>query len=79
MSKKDDYTKVLMEDINGKFDLIMEMVTPMRKELAEIRVIVDDIPEMKNDIEVIKKVVKETNVQVHDHEQRIAKLEKART
>jgi hypothetical protein len=78
MTTDKNHTDVLLEDIHAKFDAILEIVAPMRKKLTEIRTIVDDIPEMKDDIAVIKKVIKETNIKVRDHEQRITKLEKAR-
>ena len=74
MGKK-NYTDVILEDINGKFDLLLEIVVPMRKEVSEVKKMTDKIPEIQADIKTIKLALKQTNMQVRDHETRITKLE----
>jgi hypothetical protein len=74
MGKK-DYTEVLLEEMNGKINLILEVVVPMRKEVTEMKQPVSRIPYIEADIKTIKLALKQTNVQVRDHETRITKLE----
>ena len=75
MAHDENYRDVLLEDMNGKIDTILEIVVPMRQELTAVKRIVEDIPEIKADIQTIKHVLKITNDQVRDHETRITKLE----
>ncbi|HXH26747.1 MAG TPA: hypothetical protein VNG90_02545 [Candidatus Acidoferrum sp.] len=75
MDKKPHYTDVLLEDMNGKFDAIMEMLIPMREELNEVKKLTAEIPELKTDIKIIKAVLTDSGKQLQDHERRITRLE----
>jgi len=74
MSKK-DYTDVLLEGINGKFDRLLEVIIQMRNDMKGMAR--QDLEEVKADVKVIKAVLTDTNVQVRDHETRITELETA--
>lgn len=71
-----NHTDVILEDMNSKFDLVVELVTEMRKDITGMAT-KDDIAELKADIKVIKAAVTDTSHQVQDHEQRITTLETA--
>jgi predicted nucleic acid-binding Zn-ribbon protein len=75
MDKDQNYTNVLLEEVRGDIKAILEVVVPMRQELAEVKKAVADIPEIKADIKTIKAALTDTNQQVQNHEQRITKLE----
>ena len=74
MSKSDNYTDVLLEDVNDKFDRIMDAVSQMQDEL-KLKANQSDIDEIKADIKIIKAVLTDTNEQVQHHEKRITTLE----
>ena len=61
MGKSKNYTDVILEDINSKFDFLVEIIVPMRKEMHEMKKLVDEIPEMKADIKTIKLALTQTN------------------
>ncbi len=59
----------ILEDINGKFDFVIENIVPdikdMKKNIAELK---EDVGELKIDMKAVKAGVK-------NHEQRITTLE----
>ena len=65
----------MLEDINGKFNFLVEIMVPMRREVSEMKKSVSRIPHIEADIKTIKLALTQTNVQVKDHETRITKLE----
>ena len=73
MGKK-DYTDVSLEDINGKFDLLVELIMPMSKAVKKLE---DNMRDVKSDVKVIKKVVSDHSITLHSHEYRTARLESA--
>ena len=73
---KDNYTDVLLEDVNSKFGRLIDAVSQMQDELKS-KADKDDISALRSDINVIKAAVTDTNEQVRDHEVRIASLESA--
>ena len=72
-----DYNGVLLEDVNGKFDVILDAVKGIREK-------VDDLPtrnefnELKGDVKTIKAVVTQNNLEINDHNRRITKLEEVK-
>ena len=72
-----DYSGVLLEDVNGKFDVILDAVKGIRGK-------VDDLPtrnefnELKGDVKTIKAVVTQNNLEINDHNRRITKLEEVK-
>ncbi len=76
MSKK-NYTDVLLEEMNGKFDLLLEAISPLKDMQNDMFLMKEDISELKTDVKIIKAEVTDTNVQVIEHEARITELEAA--
>lgn len=74
MSRR-DYTNLILEDINGKFDLVLEAVAPIKYLQIDVAKLKEDMIEVKADLKTIKFALKHTNIQVADHEVRIKKLE----
>lgn len=56
---ENDRVQALLEDVNGKFDAIMEYVRDIPAMKADIAELKDDMSHVKSDIEVIKGVAKE--------------------
>lgn len=72
MSK--NHTDVLLEDMNAKFDVMMEAIVQLRSDMKEMTTKAD-FEEVKQDVKTIKAAVTDTNTQVQDHEHRITSLE----
>ncbi|HEX5448314.1 MAG TPA: hypothetical protein VFW90_03905 [Candidatus Saccharimonadales bacterium] len=66
-----NYTEALLEDINGKFDAVLNGLQGIREVMARQ----EDLEEVKADIKTIKIAVTDTSTQVQDHERRITHLE----
>ena len=75
MSKKNNYTDLILEEMRSDIKAVLEIVVPMRAELSEVKILASEIPEIKADIPTIKHALRATNTQVADHDQRIARLE----
>lgn len=75
MAKKDNHTDVLLEDIQSKFDAIIEIVVPTREEVALIK---EDVTILKEDAAVIKAAVTRSNKKAIELDERVGRLE-ART
>lgn len=70
----DNYTNVLLEEMNSKFDAVLEMVGGMNDKIIDIQsnmATKDALEEVKT----IKSAVTDTSHQVQNHERRITKLE----
>jgi len=75
MSK--DYTDVLLEEMNSKFDLLLEAIAPLKQMQQDIFTTKEDVAELKADVKVIKAVVTDLSHQVNRHEKEIAELKTA--
>jgi uncharacterized protein YoxC len=75
MSDK-DYTNVLLEDMNSKFDRLIEVVGQMKDEIQTFAK-QSDLEEVKADVKVIKAAVTDLSSHVDNHEVRITNLEAA--
>lgn len=65
----------LFEDMNGKFDLLVEAVSILQKDVAEMKPLVARIPHIEK---TLFEVVRTSGVHSHqlaDHDSRILKLE----
>ncbi len=67
----DDHTGVILEDMNSKFDLVVELVQDMSQKMATK----NDLVEIKEDVKIIKAAVTDLSNQVARHETRITSLE----
>lgn len=73
MSSDKDNLEVILEDMNGKFNRMLEIVSLTREEMATKA----ELEEVKSDVKVIKAAVIDQNAQLNDHERRITHLEAA--
>jgi hypothetical protein len=65
--KSTNSPQVLLEDINCKFDFLIELILPMKKQVDLIPEIQENIKEIRSDINIIKVALKETNRKLHTH------------
>ncbi len=77
------YTAVLLEDINHKFDFIVESLAGMAT-AKQLQAVDDRLVRVENDVKIMKKVLGEHSCELdkHDkrlinHDTRITKLETA--
>ncbi len=77
MSEDKDYTNVLLEEMNSKFDLLLEAVKPIRQLQQDTGTLKEDMNEVKSDVKVIKAAVTDVSKEVSAHDLRIANLENA--
>jgi uncharacterized protein (UPF0335 family) len=72
--KKDDYTGVLLEDIQSQIKRLAEAMADVPQ---DVRLLKEDMAEVKADIKVIKAVVTDHDKELNDHQKRITVLEAA--
>jgi outer membrane murein-binding lipoprotein Lpp len=75
MSKDDNYTAILLEDMNDKFDLIMEAIRPLQTLPAQVARLGEDVAELKSDMKVVKAAITDLTPQVNDIDVRVQRLE----
>jgi len=68
----------LFEDMNGKFDFLVEAVGVLQKDVAEMKPLVARIPGMAHDIHDMKQLLRSYSYQLNDHDSRIQRLEERR-
>jgi polyhydroxyalkanoate synthesis regulator phasin len=73
---KQDYTTILLEEIRDQNKAILEGQKDQASR-ADIRRLEQDIAELKDDMEVVKAVVKSTNRDVVALDRRVTRLEAA--
>lgn len=74
MTKDDNYTNVILEDINAKFDRLIEVVGQLSDDIQQ-KANQSDIDEIKADTKVIRAAVTDTGDQVSELERRVVQLE----
>lgn len=72
-----NYFSVLLEEIKSQNKIVLEAVSDMQRNVAELPAIKQDISELKQDMKIVKAAVTDLSHQVHDHEHRISRLEAA--
>ena len=79
----DHYAGVLLEDINHKFDFIVEILAGMAT-AKQLQAVDDRLVRVESDMQIVKRVLREHSCELkrHDglmnnHETRITKLEAA--
>ena len=77
MTKLNDYTDILLEEIRDQFRAISELVSQIQDNM-KLLASSADLEEVKNDVKTIKKVVTDISRQQKDHETRITRLESVR-
>lgn len=76
MATDDNYTNVLLEDMNSKVQALFEIVTTTMATKDDIAKLTDEFDEVKSDVKVIKTAVTDLSSTVNDHEARIVHLER---
>jgi hypothetical protein len=66
---------VLFEDLASKMDLLVEIVTVMKDQVARIPIIEEDIAALKSDMKIVKIVVTENNQEIRNLDRRVTLLE----
>ena len=74
---KDNYVAVLLEDINSKFDVCVEMASDVAEMKVQIGYIFTKMDSMERDNATFKAWFKDSSKQVQNHELRITRLETA--
>jgi hypothetical protein len=67
---------IVLEDMNGKMDVVLEAVGQMRDDMKMLAK-QEDLEEVKADIKTVKAVITNHSIQLDDHEKRITRLETA--
>jgi hypothetical protein len=75
MGKRSD-TDIILEDMNAKFDVMLEAISSLRDDLGGMAR-QSDLEVVKSDAKVIKAAVTDLSKQVNDPEQRIAAVRAA--
>lgn len=65
------------EDMNSKFDFLVEAISILQKDVNEMKPMVACIPSMLEDIRSIKIIVRDHSLQLNNHEERLGHLEAA--
>jgi len=73
--KRANYTNILLEEMNAKFDLMLEIVSSLATLPAAVRKLQEDVDQIQIDIRIIKSVVTSRSGQLQAHERRITRLE----
>ena len=75
MAKDDNYTNVLLEEIRSQMQAVLEISTDTRNKINVLPTMQEDIAELKDDVQVIKQAVTDTNKDLELLERRVTKLE----
>ncbi len=76
MSKDDNYTNVILEEVRDQNKKILEMVSLMGEQMQKTAK-QESIDEVKNDLKIVKAAVTDQGAVLADHETRITSLETA--
>ncbi|MEI6237801.1 MAG: hypothetical protein WCP03_04350 [Candidatus Saccharibacteria bacterium] len=68
------HTDILLEEMNSKFEAVIEVVGQMQDQLKDIPKR-DEFEELKSDVKIIKTAVVDRSNQLNSHEKRITRLE----
>lgn len=75
MTGNTNYTDALLEAMRDDIKVILEVVAPLRRELAEVKQLTDRIPNIEADVKMLRQALTDTNKDLRDHERRITHLE----
>lgn len=77
MTQDDNYTNVILEEMNSKLDAVLEITIANQSKIDKIDKIEADVAELKADMKTVKRVLTDTNKDLRLHDRRITKLEQA--
>ncbi len=72
-----DYDAILLEDINHKFDAILEGQTAMAHVPGQLHEIDTRLKNVESDVKIIKTAATDQSRRLDNHEQRITRLEQS--
>lgn len=67
--------EIMFEEMNSKFDFLVEAITILQKDVNEMKPMVACIPRMLKDIDSIKLISREHSLELNDHEGRLSRLQ----
>lgn len=74
MNNNNNYTDVLLEDINSKMDAVFEVVQDTRDQIKTLAR-QSDLESLQGDVQLIRTALTDTTAQINKQDQRITKLE----
>ncbi|HRQ98197.1 MAG TPA: hypothetical protein PK265_02650 [Candidatus Saccharibacteria bacterium] len=74
MNDDNNYTDVLLEDINSKMDAVFEVVQDTRDQIKTLAR-QSDLESLQGDVQLIRTALTDTTAQINKQDQRITKLE----
>jgi len=69
------YDAVLLEDMNHKFDVILEYLAPLSPLPAKVDTIDERLKNIETDVQIIRAAVTDRSAPLLNHEQRLTTLE----
>lgn len=66
---------MLLEDMNHKFDLLLELLSPMKQIQQDVGSLKEDMSQVKQDVKIIKAAVTDLSHQVSNQDRRLTHLE----
>lgn len=75
--KEERYTNLILEEMRGQTQTILEIVLSMQPQVAKIPAMEENIAELKADMKIVKQAVAETNKDLKLLERRVTNLEKS--
>lgn len=76
MSRNDNYTNVMLEEIRDQNKAVLEIVGGMQAQM-KLLATKEALQEVADDVRMLKIAMTDTNREVQNHEQRITALEQA--
>ncbi|HRN97546.1 MAG TPA: hypothetical protein PLZ58_03830 [Candidatus Saccharibacteria bacterium] len=74
MNDNNNYTDVLLEDINSKMDAVFEVVQDTRDQIKTLAR-QSDLESLQSNVQLIRTALTDTTAQINKQDQRITKLE----
>ena len=69
--------ELVAEQITSQFKTAIESIDEIKRQVAKIPTIHDDVAELKSDMKAVKQAIKETNEDLRELEDRVIQLETA--
>jgi len=75
MTKDDNYTNVILEDIRSQMQAVLEIAADTQQKVSALPTMQEDIAELKDDVATIKHAIGDISTELQLHDRRITKLE----
>jgi|GEM_PF-1508560 len=76
MTARNNHNDVLLEDINSKFDAILEAVGSMKDQVKKIPSIEEKVINLENEMHAVRLATTDTNIDVKDIKTHVRKIDK---